>query len=276
VIDPAALTGSEIPSIWHQTWTMLRWSNPLGFVFTTIIGASFGSFANVVIHRIPSKMSLLKPASHCPNCHKPIPPYHNIPIISYFILRGRSACCDEPISPQYPIVELLSALMLGSLYLLNGWTIDFLFQSGWMILLLILAVIDLEHYRLPNSLVLSGVILSILWMIFSPDQSWLDAVFGLVTGFGLAGFAMLFGRIFKGEWSGVGDLKLAMALGFTFGPARFFFLYLVSSIAAILYFIVRRGKTKERRVPMGPFFAVGTWITIWGGAEVVRWYLGFF
>ncbi len=270
------MISAELSSLWHDAWIMLRWGNPLGLVFSAIIGASLGSFSNVVIFRLPRGQSLLKPASHCPLCNIPIPIIHNVPLLSYLILHGRSRCCNRPISSRYPVVELLGALILATLYLLDGWRLDFVFHGAWMLLLLILAAIDLEHLRLPNVLVATGAVFSLLWMLVIPEQSWLQAALGLLTGFALAGLAMLVGRIFKGEWRGMGDLKLALVLGFPFGPGRFFLLYLVASKAAIIFYVVRRGKLKDHRVPMGPFFAFGAWVTIWGGAEVVRWYLGFF
>lgn len=261
-------------TLWQDAWSLLHWGSPFGFAFSALIGAALGSFANVVIWRLPRGQSLIKPASHCPHCQVPILVRHNIPILSYFILKGRSACCDQPISPRYPIVELLGALILGTLYLLEGWTLTFVFQSLWMILLLILAAIDLEHFRLPNVLVGCGALLSLLWMLVTPEQAWTQAGFGLLLGLGFALAAIALGKVLKGQWSGLGDLKLAAVLGFTFGPGRFIILYLTASMAALVYAAARRKKPEGGRIPMGPFFALGAWVTIWCGEVIVRWYLG--
>jgi leader peptidase (prepilin peptidase)/N-methyltransferase len=166
-------------------------------------------------------------------------------------------------------------MMLASLYLLSGWTLTFVFQSAFMIILLILAVIDLDHYRLPNVLVGAGAIISLLWMIFAPQQTWGKAGLGLLAGLTFGFLVMLVGKLLKGRWSGMGDLKLSLVLGFAFGPERFVFLYLVAALAAVVYFIARRDKTTDSRVPMGPFFAIGAWVTIWIGSQVVYWYLNF-
>lgn len=261
-------------NVWLDAWSLLRDSSPLGFIFSAVIGAALGSFANVVIWRLPRGQSLIRPASHCPHCSAPIPARHNIPILSYLLLGGRAACCGQPISPRYPIVELLGALILGTLYLLEGWTATFLFESAWMILLLILAAIDVEHFRLPNSLVGVGLALSVLWMAIAPPQSWVQAGLGLLAGLVLALAAMAVGKVLKGRWSGLGDVKLAVVLGFTFGPGRFVFLYAVAALTALIYAAAFRRRIEGGRIPMGPFFALGVWITIWCGEEVVRWYVG--
>jgi leader peptidase (prepilin peptidase)/N-methyltransferase len=275
VIGWDQVVGQNIPSVWLEAWYLLRANNPLGLFFSFIVGSALGSFSNVVIWRQPQGQSIVKPKSHCPHCKKPIPIKHNIPILSYFFLRGKTACCGESIAPRYPIVELIAAMVLGSLYLLSGWTLVFVFQSAFMILLLILSGIDLDHYRLPNALVATGAIISLLWMIFAPQQSWVDAGLGLVVGLAFGFLVMLVGKILKGQWSGMGDLKLSMVLGFAFGPERFVFLYLVAALAAVVYFIAKHNKISDRRVPMGPFFAIGAWVTIWIGSEVVYWYLNF-
>jgi len=258
----------------QEVWNFLRFGSPIGLAFSFILGAVLGSFANVVIWRLPRAESLIKPVSHCPHCGIPIPPRYNIPILSFFILKGRSACCHQPIPSRYLIVELLCALIPTSLYFLQGWTADFLFASLWMILLVILAGIDLEHLRLPNPLVGFGAALSLLWMLTAPQQSWSQAGWGFLVGLGFSTVALLAGKIAVGKWSGFGDLKLAVVLGFTFGPGRFFVLYLCAALAALIYAAVRGSRLSKSRVPMGPFFALGTWVTIWCGEAIVRWYLG--
>lgn len=264
-----------VPMYWAEAWDLLRWGSALGLVFSVLIGASLGSFANVVIWRLPRGQSLVKPSSHCPHCGDPIPIWRNIPILSYFFQQGLATCCGKLISARYPIVEVLCAMVLGSLYILEGWTVTFAFTAAWMLLLVILAGIDLEHYRLPNVLLGSGLLISLIWMIVAPQQSWIQAILGLLVGSGFAGVTMLVGKLLRGQWSGLGDLKLAAVLGFTFGPGEFVIIFLLAAVTAALFGLVRARKEGERRVPMGPFFAIGTWVAILAGEEVVRWYLGF-
>ncbi len=261
-------------SVWMIAWDTLSSQNPLGLVFAVLIGSALGSFANVVIHRLPREQSLVKPGSRCPHCGKPIPPKYNLPVLGYLILRGRSKCCNQQISPRYFIVELLGALILGSLYFLDGFGARFLFHAGWMILLLILAAVDWEHYRLPNSLIAAGFLLSLLWMLIAPEQSWKSATFGLLAAAVAASALMLSSKMIKGHWGGMGDVKLMLVLGITFGPGRFFFFFLTALLTAAVGFLFFSKVFREGRLPMGPFFALAFWITIWVGDEVVRWYAG--
>lgn len=264
----------SMEAVWRSAWSPLHWGNPLGLLFSFVLGSALGSFANVVIWRLPRGESVIKPASHCPHCATPIPPKYNVPIISFLALRGRTACCSQPIAPRYFVVELLSALILSVLYLLEGWSLAFLFHSAWMLLLIMLSVIDLEHYRLPNVLVAAGAVVSLIWMLLEAEQSWAQAGWGLLLGLGVGAATMVAGRIMKGRWSGVGDVKLATVLGFTFGPGRFLLLYLIGSLAALVFAAVRRTSHRSDRIPMGPFFALGAWVVILCGAEIVQWYMG--
>jgi prepilin signal peptidase PulO-like enzyme (type II secretory pathway) len=136
--------------------------------------------------------------------------------------------------------------------------------------------VDVEHYRLPNALVICGAIISLLWMILAPPHSWPQAGFGLLLGL-LLGLAMLLaGKTLAGRWGGFGDFKLTLVLGFTFGPGQFLVLFLTATMAAMIYGLYRRRKSEEKRIPMGPFFALGAWITLWAGQALVDWYLGLF
>jgi prepilin signal peptidase PulO-like enzyme (type II secretory pathway) len=145
-----------------------------------------------------------------------------------------------------------------------------------MILLVILGAIDIEHYRLPNTLVAFGAVLSLLWMILAPPHSWIQAGLGLAMASFMALTMLLAAKILAGRWSGLGDFKLTLVLGFTFGPGPFLILYLTAALAAMIYGLYKRRKSSEARIPMGPFFALGAWIAIWTAEAMVDWYLGFF
>jgi len=257
-----------------EIWNYLRGGSLPGLALTFIIGACLGSFANVVIYRLPRGESLLRPKSRCPQCGAPIPPLRNIPILSYFLLQGRTACCGNPIAPRYLVVETLCALALASLYIVQGWNLRFVFTGAWALLLIMLSAIDLEHYRLPNGLVAVGGILSLLWMILAPELTWAQASVGLLGALMISGVMLLTGRRATGEWGGVGDVKLIAVLGFTFGLGQFLLLILTASLSAILFAIFRRKSTGEKRIPFGPFLALGAWAAIWCGDTIVRWYLG--
>ncbi|MCX6641419.1 MAG: prepilin peptidase [bacterium] len=260
----------------QDAWLLLHFHSPLALFFFFLLGGALGSFANVVIWRFPRKESLLKPASHCLHCETPIPPKYNIPVLSYFLLRGRSACCGQVIPIRYPVVEFAGVLTTGALYWLYGLSLEFLFAGVWMLLLIILAGIDLEHFRLPNLLVGLAAVFSLIFQIVAPQQDWTLALWGALVGLCWSGLTLMIGKILKGRLSGVGDLKLAVVLGFAFGPGKFIFLYMIASVAALIYALLRLRSLQEKRIPMGPFFALGTYVAILWGDEVLRWYMRFF
>src|SRR4051794_37502038 len=149
---------------WFPLW-VLR-----GFVI--FFGLIWGSFLNVVIYRVPREMSVVRPASHCPGCGKPIAGYDNIPVFTYLILRGRARCCGVKMSPRYPLVELLGgALSLAILEViilkmpgstpavraLAVYAADFALCMG----LVAAAFIDAEHMFLPDSITIGGTIVGI-------------------------------------------------------------------------------------------------------------------
>ena len=121
---------------------MINYTLPL-IVF--IFGACIGSFLNVCIFRIPQKVSIVFPGSFCPICKKDIPFYCNIPILSYLFLRGRCSGCKTPISPRYPLVEILTGGFCVFLFLKFGLTLPFLFWFTFICVLLVISFIDVDH-----------------------------------------------------------------------------------------------------------------------------------
>src|SRR6476661_3565711 len=168
---------------------------PLWFLraFAIAFGLIWGSFLNVVIYRVPREMSVVRPASHCPGCGKPVKPYDNIPVFSYLILRGKTRCCGARLSPRYPIVELLGGVLsltivevvirampyetsfehAGAVYLA-----DLLLTLG----LLAAAFIDAEHMFLPDTVTLGGTILGIGTATLR-GGTFTEALFGAAVGF---------------------------------------------------------------------------------------------
>jgi len=191
-----------------------------------VLGACIGSFLNVIIVRVPAGESVIRPASHCA-CGAPIAWYDNIPILSWFLLRGRARCCGRPFSPRYPAVELLTALLFLACWLryppalaVCGW----IFLSG----LVAATFIDLDHLMIPDVFTLglgvAGVLLSCAVPtlhaqyagIFTLDsfRSGAAGLEGLLIGSGLVlWIALLAGAVLKKEAMGLGDVKFAGAIG---------------------------------------------------------------
>ena len=122
-------------------------------VLAGVVGAVVGSFLNVVIHRVPRRESLVHPRSRCPGCGTQIAGYDNVPIVSWLVLRGRCRHCGEPISPRYPVVELLTALVFVAVVLVRGFDDDLILELPFVAALIALAGIDLDHKLLPNRIV---------------------------------------------------------------------------------------------------------------------------
>ncbi|MDO8722968.1 MAG: prepilin peptidase, partial [Syntrophales bacterium] len=193
-------------------------------IIIALLGAAIGSFLNVCIRRVPAGESLVFPSSHCPKCNYSIRFYDNIPIISFLLLRGRCRNCREGISLQYPLVELLTAIMALLLFWKFGLTLKFLFSFLFACVLIIITFIDLEHQIIPDVLTLPGIPVFFLAAVFAMGVSPLEAVLGVLIGGGIL-YAIAFGYelITKREGMGGGDIKLLAMLGAFFGWKSLFF-----------------------------------------------------
>ena len=136
-------------------------------VFVFLITTAIGSFLNVLIYRLPLKISLVKPSSHCPNCKCKIKWYDNIPIISYIILRGKCRNCKEKISIRYLIVELLTGVISTLIFLRFGISLMSLFGILLFLLLIPLSFIDVEHLIIPDSIIIGLLVLGVVGIFFN-------------------------------------------------------------------------------------------------------------
>ena len=139
------------------------------YVFTFIFGTVVGSFLNVCIYRLPREESIAFPPSHCPTCGNKIRFYHNIPILGYLILGGKCADCGEGISALYPVVEILSGILLVLTVYIHGLGIETLFYTIFVFSLLVIAFIDLEHMIIPNVISLPGILVGLLFNALITD-----------------------------------------------------------------------------------------------------------
>lgn len=254
-----------------------------------LLGLAFGSFANVVIWRLPRSESLSVPHSHCPVCESPIRWYDNVPVASWLALRGRCRDCSAPISPRYPIVELLSlVLWLTALWEFGlSWRLPFAIALFY--LLLVLSAIDLDTMRLPNRLVgllggigllgvaasyfSDGTVLPLLSAESLPGGAAVWAATGVLVGavpalLLSAGYAMFRRR----EGLGMGDVKLLAVSGLFIGPYAGITLFL-GSIIGVLSAMIGRRVEPDAKVPFGPSLALATVVVAVWGRELVSWYV---
>ena len=247
---------------------------PVALPFAAAFGLIVGSFLNVVAHRLPGRMSLSMPASHCPSCEVAIKPYDNIPVLSWLILRGRCRSCAEPISARYPIVEATTAVLFAAVVAVHRADTAALVMGIVLVAFLVpIALIDLDHRIIPNRLTLPAAVLAIvLGTALDPGGQ----VERLIAG---AAAAAVLGlpSLLNPKGMGMGDAKLVGVLGLFLGFAvvpAFFVAFLVGTAFGIAV-IVRKGMTQGRKtaVPFGPFLALGGLVGLLAGNELVQLYL---
>jgi leader peptidase (prepilin peptidase) / N-methyltransferase len=236
-----------------------------------LLGALIGSFLNVVAWRLPRGESLLHPGSHCPSCGAPVKPYDNVPVLSWLLLRGRCRSCGAAISPRYPLVELLTAVVFALVVAINGFDDDLVLELPFVAALIALAAIDFDHKLLPNKIVYPlaawGVIATLL-----VDRD--DLIEHLIAGAGAFTFLFLAVLAYP-RGMGMGDVKLAGAMGLFLGlsviPALL--VAFLSGSAIGLAIIAREGAAgRKKAVPFGVFLALGGIVALLVGPELIELY----
>jgi len=241
------------------------------FIALIILGAIFGSFANVCIYRLPKGQSVVTRSSHCPNCKKKINWLYNIPIFSYLYLQGKCKNCKKKIPIQYLIVEIISALGFPAIYYFFGFAIETLLLIFLFFIYLIIFFIDLKHYIIPNSLnyilIISGFLKNFIPNI---DEflftNLISSILGGVLGYGIIWLIIkLYKKFKKVEAMGFGDAKLFCGIGLWFGYQSVFIIIFLASIIALLIVAPKliNGKIKiKNKIPFGPFIILGNLVYI--------------
>jgi leader peptidase (prepilin peptidase) / N-methyltransferase len=238
-------------------------------VIVFILGAVVGSFLNVCIYRIPEERSIVFPASGCPKCGRPIRFYDNIPLVSYFLLKGRCRDCRERISFQYVLVEIITALMTLFLYWKFGFGLPCLAAFVFICALIVITFIDLTHQIIPHVITLPGIPVFFLAAVFIMGIQPIDAFVGMMTGIGcLYLIAVYYEAVTGNEGMGGGDVNLLAMMGAFLGWQSLLFILLIGAFAGALVgitLIIARGKGLKYAVPFGPFLTLGavTYL-LWG------------
>jgi len=268
-------------------------------VFAFLFGACIGSFLNVCIERWPAKMSVVSPPSRCPTCERPIRAYENIPIFGWIALRGRCAGCKSRISPQYPLVELLIALVWLGAAALFGPTLLALRVAVFITLMIGVAITDAKYYEIPDGFTVFGLI----WMIaiafvavFTGSDSAFatpyDAMMGALTGAGAIAIAGWLGEAaLKREAMGFGDVTLMAVIGAALGPQRALLTIFVGAALGVVVFVavvIPVGRARAHGagpdgsgdtglaalplVPFGVFLAPASVVALFYGDVLIQWY----
>lgn len=250
---------------------------PLALLPAAAFGLIVGSFLNVVAFRLPGRMSLAMPASHCPSCETPIKPYDNIPVLSWLILRGRCRSCSEPIAARYPLVEAATALLFAAVVAVHHADTAALVLGLVLVAFLVpIALIDIDHRIIPNRLTLPAAVLAVVLGTALDPGGEVERLIAGAAGATLLGLPALLNP--KGM--GLGDAKLVGVLGLYLGTAvapAVFVAFVVGTVLGIAI-IMRKGMMQGRKtaIPFGPFLALGGLVGVLAGNELVNLYLGTF
>lgn len=252
-------------------------TDPILVMISAIFGAVVGSFLNVVILRLPDEnQSIVYPASHCPKCSSSLHWYENIPIISYLFLRGRCSHCKVKISVQYPLVEMLMAVISAGLmyqFELSIATVGyFLFSAA----LVVIIVIDIYHQIIPDVISLPGIALGILFSFVSDTVTWQSSLIGVLAGGGvLYAVALFYFLLRKVDGMGGGDIKLLAMIGAWLGWQSLPFVIFASSfsgsivgLTAMLY----QKKGGQTRIPFGPFLSFSALIYTFYSEKILYYF----
>ncbi len=250
-------------------------------VLAALVGAAVGSFLNVVAHRVPAGLSVVHPPSACPACGAGIRPRDNVPVLGWLALRGRCRDCGAPISARYPLVEAGTAGLFALVTALTGlaWVLPaHLFLAA---IAVALTLIDVEHHRLPDAVVLPAYPISaaLLALAAAATGDWgslLRAAIGMAALYGL--YFLL--AVAKPGGMGFGDVKLAGVLGLHLGYASVsalavgtFAAFVLGGVVGIALMVAGRAGRRSH-LPFGPFMLAGAGLGLWVGDAVVAAYLG--
>lgn len=267
-----------------------------------VLGAMIGSFLNVVIHRLPRQQSIVFPNSTCPKCRAKIKAYDNIPILSYLILRGQCRACGVRISPRYPAVEGLTALLFAAVTWHDGWSFALGFDLAFAAAMLALLFIDGEHMILPNAITYPGILFALiargvipylagpahfddlpqLITLLPPTYpAWVVSLIGAAIG-ALAGggslwlMGFLWEKLRGVEAMGLGDVKMMLMVGAYLGWRLTILTILLAalsgSLAGVSMMLKRGSRDLQMMLPFGIFLGIGSIVSLLIGTRIIEWY----
>jgi len=239
-------------------------------ILAALLGLLIGSFLNVVIYRVPRGENIAFPASHCTACNHPLKWYHNIPVFSWLFLRGKCAFCGEPISRQYPIIELLTSLIWLMIYLKLGMVWWMPFVAASFTALLALTMIDFKYYAVPDSVNFFALGMALI----SPKLLALDMSNPIINALLAAGGLWLIGfltsKLARKEAMGSADVIVAGTMAALLSFPNFFIALFLSAILAMVPSLL----AKDTMVPFVPFLALATLIVYLfdqQAADLIHW-----
>lgn len=271
----------------------LDWAVPL---VAGLYGLLIGSFLNVCSLRWPLEKSVVRPRSRCPGCEAPIAWYDNVPVVSWIVLRGRCRACSEPISLQYPLVELAAALIWAGVFAYHGLEWEAARGGVFLTLIFGIAISDARFYIIPDEFSIGGTVIGLALAFLPGGIEWLPALVGAVAGYAALWIVGVLGtwlirKLSPGRLEGAGvdqamgggDIKMMMMVGAFLGPWGVALTVFLGSVLALLVTLARAllavvlvGTDEDafnRLIPFGIFLAGGGGIAYVWGEGMVGWYL---
>ena len=233
-------------------------------------GLALGSFLNVVAARVPLRRSVVHPGSACMSCATPLAWYDNIPIVSCLSCAAAAGSCGASIPWKYPLVELVTALLVGACVLAFGLTAEAAVAAFFCAALVAVSVTDLERQVIPNRIVLpAAAIVLVAQTALHPSPEWALAAFGAALFLLIAALAYPAGM-------GMGDVKLALLLGAMLGrtvPVAMMIAMLAALVPAIVLLARHGSAARKMGIPFGPFLALGGVVALFAGDWILDAYL---
>lgn len=296
----------RLPASLIRKVTMENLSPAFIGITVSVFGLLIGSFLNVVIYRVPKRESIVFPGSHCPACNAVIKPYDNIPVMSYAVLGGKCRSCKSGISPIYPAIELLVAVLYLCVFLRvisqrpdmgNQFWLTLVADLLFVSLIVPLVFIDLRYKLLPNVITYPGLAMMIVMRALAPDpwllartpnlfaaagqHDWVKALVGAAIGAAAGGGSLwlvreAYYRLRHVEGMGMGDIKMMLMVGAFLGwqltMLTIFFASLLGSVVGILLISIRGGNMKME-IPFGVFLGPSAIFALFAGQGLIDWYL---
>lgn len=243
--------------------------NSSTLILAGVVGAVLGSFANVIIHRVPRRESIVSPPSHCPRCGTPIRPWDNVPLVSFLLLRGRCRGCGGPISWRYPLVEaLMAGLAVSAVAAFPDW-LSRLAALVLIFLLVVITFIDLDHQLILDRISLPGIAVGLVFAALLGR-----GVPSLLSALGAGALIAAIVIVSRGGMGG-GDVKLAALMGAFLGwpgiAVALFAGFMVGGVLGMTLLALRLRGRKDP-IPFGPALATGALVGLFWGEAIMRWY----
>lgn len=241
-------------------------------ILVFLLGAIFGSFVNVIIDRLPRGESFLSGRSHCESCKKELKPYDLIPVVSFLLLKGKCRYCKKPISRRTIGMEVLTGFLFVLLYsVFQANLLQFAFLCAISLIILSIAVIDIDHGIIPDSLLGVLGVVSVFYLVFFMRNAFVSH---LIAGLSALMFLLVIFLITKGRGIGFGDVKYVFFIGLLLGgPLVIVALYgafLTGAFISIILIVLHKKKLKGSTIPFGPFLSLGMFISILYGKQILE------